>query len=55
MKKNKHEPIKNTNLKTVAIYNEMKECCRVSDIEIAKFLDISRITLYKRLKKCGYK
>ncbi len=53
--KSKHEHINDINLKTVAIYNEMKECCRVCDIEIAKLLDISRITLYKRLKKCGYK
>lgn len=41
--------------KTVQIYKTMKEKCKVTDCEIANLMGISRITLYRRLRKKGYK
>lgn len=41
--------------KTVQIYKTMKEKCKVTDCEIANLMEISRITLYRRLRKKGYK
>lgn len=41
--------------KTIKIYRDMKDNCKVTDCEISALLGISIITLYKRLKKYGYK
>jgi len=53
--KNKYEKEDDEMLRKIAIYLEMKEHCKITDIEIANLLGISRITLYKMLKKNSYK